>query len=438
MARRGLGILAGMVLLAALACLGFVLWAERPAISAIAPPPPARFGKAAIARGAMLVSAGYCGECHTARGGRPFAGGYPVPTPYGTIYGSNITPDPRTGIGRWPEAAFARAMQQGISRDGDHLYPAFPYTHFTRVSDGDIRDIYAYLMTRPPVHHRVPPPRLPFPLDIRLVMAGWNLVFFDAGRFRPEPKQSAAWNRGAYLAEGLGHCNACHGPRNWLGAEASPRYGGGRSEGWSAFALNGASPAPAPWSRQTLAAYLTGRFAPGHGVAAGPMAGVARNLRKLSQPDIDALAAYVLSLKPTVPAGTPAGAAASAHEAAYRVTTAQAVDRQGPAETGQVIFAGVCASCHFEGGGQPFYRPVSLGLSSAVNAPDPRDFVNIVTQGIEPPPGMHGRWMPPFGPALSDRQIVLLAAYVRGHFSGKPAWRHLGKTVSRARKGSRS
>jgi mono/diheme cytochrome c family protein len=436
MDRASLSVTFGAIMVILLAGAGLVIWAQRPAINRVTPPKAASFNKRIVAKGALLVSAGYCAECHTATGGKQFAGGYPVPTPFGIIYGTNITPAPRTGIGGWSEAAFARAMHKGIRRDGAYLYPAFPYTHFTRVSDQDVKAIYAYLMTRPAVHNVVPPPRLPFPLNIRLVMAGWNLLYLHDRRFTPDPGKSAAWNRGASLAEGLGHCNACHGPRNWLGAEIKQaRYAGGESEGWYAPALDQASPASAPWSRHQLVTYLDDGFADDHGMAAGPMEGVSRDLRKLPKPDVEALAAYILSFGRPASARRTAQAVAIAGKAAYHVTTAQAMRQQGPAMTGKAIFAGACASCHFEGGAQPFYRPVRLGLSSVVNAPDPQDFINIVMQGIQPPPGVHGGWMPPFGTALGDQQITLLARYVRRHFSQKPAWTNTGRTISRIRRG---
>ncbi|MBW4025277.1 MAG: c-type cytochrome [Proteobacteria bacterium] len=434
MRRRWLAGLGIVLLVAVLAVLSFGLWARRPAIAQTAVPAPASFDHATIRQGARLVAAGYCIECHTAAGGQSYAGGYPVPTPFGTIYGSNITPDPTTGIGHWSEPAFVRAMRQGIARDGSHLYPAFPYTHFTRISNGDARAIYAYLMTLPPVRDRVPPPQLPFPLNVRPVMAGWNLLFFHEGRFKPKPDRSAQWNRGAYLAGGLGHCAACHSPRNIFGAEnRREAYDGGQSEGWSAPALGRHSPAPLPWTKDELATYLSNGFVPTHGLAMGPMAGVTRQLAKLPPADVRAIATFVASLAPA-PSADAAVAAAAAARAAYHVTTATAVAGRGPAKTGAAIFAGACASCHFEGGDQPFYRPVRLGLSSVVNEPDARDFVHIVMAGIQPPSGAAGRWMPPFGVALTDRQITLLAQYVRSHFSGKPGWTGIARAVSDARK----
>jgi mono/diheme cytochrome c family protein len=430
----------GIVTVAVLAVVGFVIWAERnPSIAAIEPPQAAGFDKATIARGATLVALGDCATCHTAAGGAPLAGGYPLPTPFGIIYGSNITPDAQTGIGRWSEAAFARAMREGISRDGSYLYPAFPYPHFTLVSDDDIAAIYAFLMTRPPVHNEVPAPRLPFPLNNRLVMAGWNLLYFDAGRFQPVSGQSEAWNRGAYLAEGLGHCGACHTPLNRLGAEIKPsRYAGGTAEGWDVPALDAASPAPVPWTVEQLQVYLTGGFAADHGTAAGPMMGVSLDLQGLPQADVAALATYIASFAPAASATETEQATASAEKTSYQVTTAQAMGQKGPATTGEAIFAGACALCHFEGGNQLFDRPAPLALSSVVNAPSPRNLIHIVIEGIHPPPGAHGRSMPPFGSALTDQQIELLANYVRGHFSSKPAWVDVASTVEEIRKGNGS
>src|SRR5216683_8165828 len=170
-----------------------VAW--RPAIAAIDPPAPQSFDAALVKRGRDLAAIGNCNDCHTVRGGKDFAGGLPVPTPFGTIYSSNITPDPETGIGRWSEAAFRRAMQSGVDRDGQHLYPTFPYDHFTHVSDEDDRALYAYLMTRRPVRALGRDNELSFPLDQRVVVAGWKLLFLRHGTYQPDSTKSAEWNR---------------------------------------------------------------------------------------------------------------------------------------------------------------------------------------------------------------------------------------------------
>src|SRR6202030_4406201 len=213
--RKVASVVAVLLIGGAVAAFG-IAW--RPSIAAIDPPAPQSFDATLVKRGRDLAAIGNCSDCHTVRGGKDFAGGLPVPTPFGTIYSSNITPDPETGIGRWPEAALRRAMRAGVNPGGQHLYPTFPYDHFTNVSDEDDSALYAYLMTRPPVHAPARANQLSFPLDQRVVIAGWKLLFLRHGTYQPDTAQSAAWNRGAYLVEGLAHCGACHTPRNALGA----------------------------------------------------------------------------------------------------------------------------------------------------------------------------------------------------------------------------
>src|SRR6202140_4239474 len=272
-----------------------VVW--RPAISAIEPPAPQSFDTALVKRGRDLAAIGNCNDCHTLRGGKAFAGGLPVPTPFGTVYSSNITPDPDTGIGRWSEAAFRRAMRSGVNRDGAHLYPTFPYDHFTNVSDEDDQALYAYLMTRQPVHAPARANQLSFPLDQRLVVAGWKLLFLRRGTYRPDATKSKEWNRGAYLVEGLAHCGACHTPRNALGAErASAQFAGGDVDNWHAYAINAQSPSPVPWNADALFAYLRNGWASDHGVARGPMAQVVANLSAVPEGDIRAIATYMASV----------------------------------------------------------------------------------------------------------------------------------------------
>ncbi len=265
---RHLGI--GLGLLVVVGAGGFVALAWRSEIA----DPTRRRAKHEPRRGeagAELAAVGNCVVCHTAPGGRPFAGGLALPTPFGTIYSTNITPDPETGIGRWSEAAFQRSMREGVDRQGRHLYPAFPYDHYTRVSDEDNRALYAYLMTREPVSAEPPANELPFPLNVRMVLAGWKLLFLREGAYEPDPAQSAEWNRGAYLAEGLGHCGACHSPRNAFGAvkTGEDHLAGGESEGWTAYALNHASPAPIPWDVDASPITSTRVGRPGTGSRAG-------------------------------------------------------------------------------------------------------------------------------------------------------------------------
>src|SRR5690348_13801045 len=248
------GIVAALLIGAAIAAFA-IAW--RPAIAAIEPPPPQSFDANLVKRGRELAAIGNCADCHTLRGAKDFAGGLPVPTPFGSVFSSNITPDPETGIGRWSEAAFRRAMRAGVDREGRHLYPTFPYDHFTNVSDEDDRALYAYLMTRQPVAAAVPANRLSFPFDRRPMIAGWKLLFLRSETYHPDPSKSAEWNRGAYLVEGLAHCGACHTPRNALGAErASASFSGGDVDNWRAYAINARSLSPVPWDADALFSYL--------------------------------------------------------------------------------------------------------------------------------------------------------------------------------------
>src|SRR6202158_4599525 len=293
-ARMFASVIAALVVAGAVAAI-VIAW--RPAIAAIDPAAPPSFDDAVATRGRDLAAIGNCSTCHTTRGGRDFAGGLPVPTPFGTIYSSNITPDADTGIGRWPEDAFRRAMRSGVDRDGRHLYPTFPYDHFTHVSDEDDRALYAFLMTRQPVHAVARANQLPFPLDRRFVIAGWKLLFLRRDAYQPDPARSPEGNRGAYLVEGLAHCGACHTPRNALGAErTSAQFSGGDVGNWHAYAINARSPSPLPWDTEALFSYLRRGWHPDHGVARGPMAEVVSNLSSVQESDVHAVAVYMTSV----------------------------------------------------------------------------------------------------------------------------------------------
>jgi mono/diheme cytochrome c family protein len=422
MARR---VLAALLLVAVLVIAGLIVWSWHSEIAAIEPPAPSSFDTAAVARGAALAAAGNCLDCHTAPGGAPLAGGRAVATPFGTIYATNITPHPESGIGRWPEPAFRRALREGVDRQGRHLYPAFPYDHFTKLTDPDIGALYAYLMSVDPVAAATPPSRLPFPLDQRMLVAGWKLLFLERGTYRPDAAQSAEWNRGAYLAEGLAHCGACHTPRNALGAERrGARYGGGFSEGWYGPALNASQPAPVPWTAERLFNYLRTGFDPEHGAAAGPMAPVVRNLAPLPDSDIRAIAAYVTSTAAGAPVQRrPEAALEFARQQSYKPLDLAADGTAAGADgIGRTLFAGACASCHYSGGNVSFSRPVDLALSTAVNAPVPNNLIQVILHGVRPPTHESDPLMPPFGGALTDPQIAAVVNFVRGHFSRQPAW----------------
>ncbi|HXN70256.1 MAG TPA: cytochrome c [Bradyrhizobium sp.] len=403
--------------------------AWRPAIAAIEPPSPQAFDAALVKRGRELAAAGNCSTCHTVRGGKDFAGGLPVPTPFGTIYSSNITPDAETGIGRWPEAAFRRAMREGVDRDGRHLYPTFPYDHFTNVSDEDDRAIYAFVMTRQPVHSPGRANQLAFPLDQRFVIAGWKLLFLHGGTYKPDSTKSAEWNRGAYLVEGLAHCGACHTPRNALGAErVSAAFAGGDVDNWHAYAINAQSPAPVPWTAEALYAYLRNGWQADHGVARGPMAEVVSNLSSVPDSDIRAIASYMADVFGAPAPGRKQGVEDVLAKAKSPPAAAAKLEPVGAA-----IYAASCAPCHETGRPLP-YGGVNLALSTAISGPDPRNAANIVLSGVRPVEGERSPIMPSFAASMNDAQITALLNYLRARFSDQPAWTGVEQTVADARR----
>ena len=404
-----------------------IVW--RPAIAPIDPPAPKSFDAALVKHGRELAAIGNCSTCHTLRGGKDFAGGLPVPTPFGTIYSSDITPDAATGIGRWGKDAFRRAMREGVARDGAHLYPTFPYDHFTNVSDDDDRALYAFLMTREPVNAPARANRLPFPLDQRVVIAGWKLLFLRHGSYRPDPAKSAEFNRGAYLVEGLAHCGACNTPRNALGAERpSAAFSGGDVDNWHAYAINTQSPAPVPWTSDALFSYLRNGWHPDHGVARGPMAEVVSNLSQATDSDIRAIATYMASVF-----GAPTPERLRHGEEVLAQLKAPAAPAPQADAVGAAIYQAACASCHETGRPLPF-GGVNLALSTALSGPDPRNAVNIVLSGVRPVEGERSPIMPGFAASMSDAQVAALLKYLRARFGNQPAWSGVEKTVTDARR----
>jgi mono/diheme cytochrome c family protein len=418
----------GVVVVAGAAAAFAVAW--RPAIAAIEPPAPSSFDPALVKRGRELAAIGNCNDCHTVKNGGSFAGGLPVQTPFGTIFSSNITPDAETGIGRWPEQAFRRAMRSGVNRDGQHLYPTFPYDHFTNVSDEDDAALYAFLMTRPPVHAPARANQLSFPLDQRVVIAGWKLLFLRRGLYQPDGTKSAEWNRGAYLVEGLAHCGACHTPRNGLGAERpDAQFAGGDVDNWQAFALNKQSPAPIPWDADALDVYLRQGFHPDHGTARGPMAEVVSNLSSVNESDVRAIAVYMADMF-----GAPSADDRKRGEAVLAQAKSPApltLDSNVNA-AGAAIYAAACATCHESGRALP-YGGVNLALSTALSSPDPRNAVNIVLSGIRPVEGERSPIMPGFAASMNDAQVAALLQFLRDRFSNQPPWSGVEKSVADTR-----
>jgi nicotinate dehydrogenase subunit B len=401
------------------------------AIAPIAPPLASAFAPDLVARGKLLASLGNCAVCHTAHNGVPNAGGKPLDTPFGTVFSTNLTPDGLTGIGTWSLDAFIRAMRQGISRDGHRLYPVFPYTSFQNTSDDDLKALYAYLMTQTPVRSRAPETKLAYPFSVRPLMAAWNGLFLGRNTFAASATQSAQWNRGAYLVNGLGHCSACHTPRNALGAEKTGAafMGGGMAEGWEAPALSTLSNAPVPWSEDELFSYLRYGHAPLHGVAAGPMAPVVSDLAALPDSDIRAMATYLASLNPLEPNADPRGLARQ-YEQASAITGSGAANGLGAR-----LFDGACAACHHTGSGpQLFGAHPSLALNTNLHSATPDNLIRVILEGIGSPARPELGTMPAYRDSFNDAQVTELVSWLRLQFAGgKPAWQDVAASVARIR-----
>lgn len=368
-----------------------------------------------LQRGRYLVNAGDCAACHTNDPGKPFAGGRAIPTPFGNIFSTNITPDKETGIGRWSEQDFYRAMHDGIDREGEHLYPAFPYPWFTKLTHDDVNAIKAYLDTLEPVRQENKPAQLPWPMSWRGSLAAWNRLYFQPGSFQPRSDKSAAWNRGAYLVEGVGHCGACHTPKNTLGAVKHDAFlgGGDSGEHWFAPRLSGErGNGLGDWAAADIVEYLkTGSNA--NTAATGPMAEVVKNSTQyLNDSDLNAIAVYLKDLPPQQKATE---------------TTAASVDRQ-TLTRGEGLYIDNCAGCHMEnGGGQKNVFPAIKG-NSAIQAQQPDTLIHLLIDGGKIPATASkptGLAMPSFSTKLNDSEVADLVTYVRN------AWGNHAPAVSK-------
>jgi mono/diheme cytochrome c family protein len=360
-----------------------------------------------VRRGQALVIAGDCMSCHLRAGGQPFAGGLGLNTPFGVIYSPNITSDQDTGIGAWSADEFYHAMHDGIGRRGGNLYPAFPYPNFSRASRADDDAILAYLKTVPAVRYSPPGNRLPFPLNIRFMVKGWNLLFFHPKPFTADPAQSPEWNRGAYLVNSYGHCSGCHTPKNALGADrANQDLQGGVLENWTAPNLTEAAHSGlAAWSVDDITEYLrTGRNA--RAGAGGTMAEVVSYSTSLmSDQDRHSIAVYLKSL--------PAG-----RESATPQPDAGAMKR------GAAIYSDACASCHLENGvGQPTLFP-PLGRNAALQQADVTGLEHLILAGGRVGPTVtrpSPLTMPSFAWKLTDDQIADVSTYIRNSWGNQAA-----------------
>jgi len=369
---------AGLIVIA-LAFLVLLALAAHPALPE-RPAGPLEFDAGTVQRGAGLAAVGNCTRCHTAEFGAPYAGGVALAMPFRTIHGTNITPDPETGIGRWSEAAFVRAMRDGIDRAGKQLYPAFPYDHFTRITDGDLHALYAFMMTRDPVHAPNVANALRFPFAFRPIVAGWNLLFLKRGPQPSADARGADWNRGAY-----------------------PRTGS----------------------------------AGDHATAGGPMQGVVASLARAPVDDVRAIATYVAAcLAAATPQQQARAAAAHGRIARGALGSAPTPDPEqndAALQLGRTVYAGACARCHDRGRDVSSNGALQLPRAIAIHDPDPRSLLRIVRDGIVPLPSRPGRFMPAFGTSLSDEQLVALLTFLRAHAADTPPWPELAARVRDSR-----
>jgi mono/diheme cytochrome c family protein len=371
-----------------------------------------------VKAGAYLATAANCVSCHSRPGSAPFAGGVAFETQFGIVYSTNITPDAETGIGRWTEEQFRSATREGLRPNGDHLYPVFPYTAFTKLSDADVKALFAYLRTVPPVRQSAPANDLSFPFSQRWLLGAWKSFYFTEERYAPDLAKSAEWNRGAYLVEGLGHCGACHSPRNFLGAERASsglaggtyldKVPGGQIRPWSAVNLTPTPDGLGPWSVDEIVSYLKAGLN-SYATSFGPMNKVIMNsTRHLADADVRAIAVYLKGL----PAREQGGSA----------KPDIAVQSEG-----ESLYGIHCGTCHLPTGkGATDTGPALVG-NPVVQAADPASLINVILYGPElpdPPPPMQRQHMEAYADKLTDEEVAALATYMRS------AWGNRGGSVS--------
>ena len=379
---------------------------------------------ATVARGEYLARMADCEACHVSQGNdanpAALSGGRSFRTPFGTIHATNITPDADHGAGAYTDDEWVAAMQRGIGRGGKHLYPAMPYTNYTLMSREDALAIKAYIMTTPASPAATPANDMRFPFNVRFLMVFWNLLYNPAHRWSADPSHDAAWNRGAYLAEALGHCQQCHTPRNFLqGLKSGRAYAGAIQQGWNAYNITGDTGSGiGGWSEQDLAAYLATGHADGHGVAAGPMAeAVSYSLRHLTAEDATALAHYLKA----VPAIHTEAAAPASHVAED--------------ELGAHIYAGACASCHRMDGTGAVSPYAALAGDPTAADPAGTNLLQVVLHGgkLVAPSGVQA--MPAFARGYTDIELAAVANYTIAHFGQQPG-RISPETVGKVRSGA--
>jgi mono/diheme cytochrome c family protein len=354
-----------------------------------------------IAEGRYQAVLGDCTGCHTATGGMPLAGGTVLETPFGKIAVPNITPDRDTGLGRWTEADFRRAMRDGISPGGKRLYPAMPYPAYSRMGDADIAVLWAYLKTVAPVRHAVEPNLLPFPFNIRALMAGWNWLYPGPGRFTPVAGKTAEWNRGAYLVGGPGHCGTCHTPKTLLGSDRATALSGASLQGWFAPEIANTKPyGVSTWNVNDIATYLKSGWN-SHAAATGPMAEVVENsTSQMRDGDLRAIAVYLKDQ----------GGGANA-----RTVSAVPPD-DSRMQSGKTLYENNCVGCHgWDGKGQALIVP-PLAANAILLQSSAQSLARVVLEGAQAAgtrTAPTAPSMPSFAWKLNDAQIADLLTYIR-------------------------
>jgi len=378
---------------------------------------PADLAKAdAVKRGEYLARAADCLVCHSAPGGRSYAGGLAFPLPFGVLYSTNITADKETGIGSYSDQEFLDAVRRGVRKDGARLYPAMPFTSYTYLTDADALAIKAYLFSLPGVREANRTNTLTFPFNQRWSMSFWSLAFNPDTRFAPNSAKSPEWNRGAYIAEALAHCGECHTPRNLAFAlDNRKKFAGALTAGWRAFNITADKGAGVgAWSDDGLFAYLSSGHAKGRGTASGPMGeAVDHSFSQMAPADIQALVAYVRSV--------PAAASAEPETIA---PPAPSSPKEGGAVSdalGKKVFEQACVSCHGWSGVSAISPYATISGTRAVNDPSATNVAQIVISGSRrhTPPGVMS--MPAFGSIYSDTEIAAVANYVTARLGSAPS-----------------
>ncbi len=364
-----------------------------------------------VQRGELLARVGDCISCHTVAGGAPYAGGRAFDLGnMGVLYAPNITPDKETGSGTWSDDDFRAALQIGVGKGGVHLYPAFPYTSFTKLSDDDALAIKAYLFSLKPVHSVPPPNAMHFPYNQRWLMAYWSWLFNPNERLTNDSAQSPEWNRGRYLVEALGHCGECHTPRNFLQAlDNSRAYAGAVQQKWKAYDISSDKDTGiGNWTDDAIASYLSTGFAENHGPASGPMAeAISNSLRFLSQQDIHAMVAYLRTTKPVASA------------------VAVAANGNAPSESqlamGRQVYARECANCHRRDGSSTNVAYEALKGADSLKDPEAINLTQTVLYGSHLDTANGPVTMLGFGKGLTNAEVAAVVAYTSQQIGGHGA-----------------